>query len=70
MPLYEYTCNKCNEDFMLLQPADIKSGETVCPSCGTTRIQKRFSTFASKMTGSADSSGGGRSCPPSGCGCS
>jgi putative FmdB family regulatory protein len=69
MPLYEYVCEECSEDFTLLQTTHVKPGETICPKCGTTHIQKRFSTFSSKVAGETGFSGGGHSCPPTGCGC-
>jgi len=70
MPLYEYGCSDCTELFTLLQPVSVKPGETVCPKCGTSRVQKRFSSFASKVQGKTEFSGGGsHSCPPAGCGC-
>jgi putative FmdB family regulatory protein len=69
MPLFEYVCEKCSATFTLLQKAEVRPGETVCPKCGAQHVQKIFSTFASKIAGRAEPSGGGHSCPPAGCGC-
>ena len=71
MPLYEYQCSKCAEPFTLLQNMTVRPGETVCPHCGTDKIQRLFSTFASKVDGRTGLSKG---IPPSvcatgGCGC-
>lgn len=69
MPLYEYICASCEAGFTLLQSIHVKPGETGCPKCGATDVQKKFSPFASKVEGKAESSGGGHACPPAGCGC-
>jgi putative FmdB family regulatory protein len=70
MPLYEYVCSDCRETFTLLQTVHVKPEETVCPQCGKDHVQKRFSTFASKVEGrNVPSGGGSHSCPPTGCGC-
>ena len=51
MPLFEYHCKPCHKDFTLLQSADVNKEETVCTACNTP-AQYRFSTFASKVSGS------------------
>jgi len=43
MPLYEYRCNKCGEEFEELVTG---SGNNVlCPKCGTQDVKKKFSLF-------------------------
>ncbi len=70
MPLYEYVCSDCEEVFTLLQTIHVKQGETSCPKCKTTHIQKRFSPFVSKVQDGTEPPGGStHSCPPTGCGC-
>jgi putative FmdB family regulatory protein len=70
MPLYEYACSDCTEVFTVLQTLHVKPGETFCPKCNTTDVQKRFSPFVSKTQDGMEPSGGGtHSCPPTGCGC-
>ena len=70
MPMYEYVCSNCTESFTLLQTLHVKPGETICPGCGETQVEKRFSPFVSKTEGGSDPFGGtGNSCPPAGCGC-
>ena len=70
MPLYEYACSDCAEVFTVLQTLRVKPGETICPKCNTTHVQKRFSLFVSKTQNGIGPSGGGtQSCPPTGCGC-
>lgn len=44
MPIYEYSCNKCNNHFELLTFGNGK--EVKCPKCKSKNIKKDFSTFA------------------------
>ena len=46
MPIFEYKCSACGDDFELLVPSD---AEEACPSCGSSRIDKKFSVFASHV---------------------
>ncbi len=74
MPLYEYLCRKCSNEFTLLQQVSVGEGETVCPKCGTDNIKRLFSTFSSNGEKEADSfsagnPGGGHGCGSGGCGC-
>lgn len=75
MPLYEYRCDSCGNDFEAL----VRSArdEPKCPSCGASALTKQFSVPASaRANGSASSSlplceapmpsGGG--CAAMGCG--
>lgn len=45
MPIYEFICNKCGNEFEEL----VKSSESKvrCPRCNSTKIDKCFSTFSS-----------------------
>ncbi|MCG3114755.1 MAG: zinc ribbon domain-containing protein [Candidatus Manganitrophus sp. SA1] len=70
MPIYEYACLECKEQFTLLQSLSAKAEETPCPHCGERKSRRLFSTFASRPNGETSSS------PPStghshsgGCGC-
>ncbi len=72
MPLYEYICSTCEDDFTLLQSVHIKPGETICPECGSTEVVKQMSAFAPKVPSGFPSSGppaGGCGMPPGGGGC-
>lgn len=63
MPIYEFHCEKCEKDSeILVRSSDWKG--TKCPHCGSTKLDKKFSTFAaSANAGEAPSCGmgGGRS---------
>jgi putative FmdB family regulatory protein len=46
MPIFEYKCSSCGGDFELL----VRGGtELSCPECGSARIDKKFSVFASHV---------------------
>jgi putative FmdB family regulatory protein len=49
MPLYEYTCDKCQTEFELLIRGDEKPA---CPDCGSSRLHKHFSVPAAHTRGS------------------
>ena len=40
MPIYEYACADCGHEFEKLVRRDATPS---CPSCGTTRVERRFS---------------------------
>ena len=55
MPIYEFHCEGCGKDAEILVRSSNWEG-TACPQCGSTRLTKKFSTFAS--TGTAGSEPG------------
>ena len=66
MPIYEFHCEKCAIDSEILVRSSEWKG-TKCPKCGSTKLTKKFSVFASagaeSTEGPSCASGGG------GCGC-
>jgi len=58
MPIYEYTCGKCGEDFEALVPRP--SAKAPCPECGSKKVSKRMSAPG------GFSMGGGSSVAPCG----
>ena len=63
MPLYEYSCQDCDQKFEKLIRSGNRDQEAVCPSCGSTRTKRAISLFA---TCSMKSMAGGdveASCP-------
>ena len=63
MPIYEYTCKKCAEEFEVLLMD--RNEKVSCPSCGARNPTKRFSVFAHKSDSKFSSSSSGSGC--SGC---
>jgi putative FmdB family regulatory protein len=71
MPIYEFHCEKCGKDSELLVRSSKWAG-TKCPHCGSSKLDKKFSTFAATTaaeTSSGKSFGGGGHCCGGACGC-
>jgi putative FmdB family regulatory protein len=71
MPIYEFHCGKCERDSEILVRSSDWAG-TKCPHCGSEKLAKKFSTFASKSEGAASApvgKPGGGGCGGGGCGC-
>lgn len=49
MPLYEYTCSACQQQFEVLVRGDERPA---CPECGGTRLEKLLSVPAAHTGGS------------------
>ena len=53
MPIYEFACAKCGKDSeILVRSSDWKG--TTCPHCGSRRLEKKLSVFASGAGDSAE----------------
>jgi putative FmdB family regulatory protein len=63
MPMYEYTCQKCEEEFEELVFGN--DDDVECPKCNSQKIKRKMSAFAIKSGSSYRPSGGSSSC--SGC---
>jgi len=50
MPIYEFHCEKCGEDSEVLVRSSKWEG-TPCPRCGSKKLAKKLSTFASSVAG-------------------
>ncbi|HSB51812.1 MAG TPA: zinc ribbon domain-containing protein [Dissulfurispiraceae bacterium] len=62
MPIYEYVCRKCDEQFSLFQSIYANEKDTRCPKCGADDVKKKISGFSCLSFGgysSAGSAGGG-----------
>ncbi len=64
MPIYEFHCEKCERDSeILVRSTDWKG--TTCPHCGSAKLAKKLSVFASANAGGSDApsgNGGGGGC--------
>ena len=58
MPIYEYACKKCSENFAILQWTSEEEAETACPRCGSKDIKKIISSFSCSSDDTGSSSGG------------
>jgi putative FmdB family regulatory protein len=72
MPIYEFHCGKCGRDSEVLVRSSNWRG-TKCPLCGSSKLDKKFSTFAAAAGREGSPSpkfgGGGRHCCGGACGC-
>jgi putative FmdB family regulatory protein len=64
MATYEYICLACERPFEERRSMAAVDTATACPSCGSDRVRRRFSLFA---TTAGETSGGPAS--GGGCGC-
>ncbi|MBD3309129.1 zinc ribbon domain-containing protein [candidate division KSB3 bacterium] len=56
MPIFEYACEQCGQEFEKLV---LRSAETItCPTCETPHVKKKFSVFGMKSGGTFVSSSG------------
>ena len=70
MPIYEFHCEQCERDSeILVRLTDWKNSK--CPHCGSSKLRKNFSTFASTNAGEKPTrkKAGGHSCGGGMCGC-
>ncbi len=51
MPLYEYRCEGCGEQFEQVQNVNARAEDTVCPHCQARKATRLLSAFASKIVG-------------------
>lgn len=61
MPFYEYVCEACGKDFVLLQSMTATAGDTSCPYCHEKKAKKMVSKFSALGGGHASCGTGGQS---------
>ncbi|HVV72249.1 MAG TPA: zinc ribbon domain-containing protein [Verrucomicrobiae bacterium] len=67
MPIYEFHCEKCERDSEILVRSSRWQG-TKCPHCGSAKLSKKFSVFASAGAAAAEAPACGTKSSGS-CGC-
>jgi putative FmdB family regulatory protein len=55
MPIYEYACENCGQEFEELVRGDERPA---CPACGQSRVERQMSVPSAHIAGS-----GGSACP-------
>ena len=74
MPMYEYTCRKCNHAFEKLVKSMSSTDPIHCPKCASKQTDRKISVFAVASEGSGKSAAAaempmcGRCGVPGGCG--
>ncbi len=68
MPIYEFDCTVCSEEFEELVFGNVAIKEVTCPECGSHKVVKKISTFASRVAGgnSFSLTNSASSCSPGG----
>jgi putative FmdB family regulatory protein len=70
MPLFEFECEQCGETFEELVRSSVAITDVLCPTCQSSQIHKKMSTFASHLAGGSSASSGrsasAASCAPGG----
>jgi putative FmdB family regulatory protein len=61
MPIYEYRCEECDEDFEVFVRSPSQRANPTCPKCGSHRVRKAISLFG---VGGATTSTSDASCSP------
>ncbi len=56
MPLYEFVCPDCDDNFEKLVRSLAAVEEVTCPTCGSKNVRKKISNFASQVRGGSTSS--------------
>lgn len=56
MPLFEFTCRDCGQNFEELVRITSHIEGVTCPICNGTDVKKKVSTFASKTSGGSSPS--------------
>jgi len=62
MPIYEYKCKKCDENFELFVRVSSQQDKPACPECGSSKVKKAISLFG--LSGANASSRTVASCGP------
>jgi putative FmdB family regulatory protein len=57
MPIFEFTCNNCGNDFEELLRSANAINEVECPTCHSPEVEKKVSLFASRIVGGVFSGG-------------
>ena len=65
MPLYEYRCADCGNEFEMMMRFSEADRRPACPACESPKTQKKLSAVASFGSAASDS-GGSSSCTPRG----
>jgi putative FmdB family regulatory protein len=62
MPIYEYRCEECDEDFEVFVRSPSQRASPICPKCGSHRVRKAMSLFG--VGGATSSRTSEASCSP------
>jgi len=67
MPIFEFVCQQCQHGFEeIMTFAALEAGEAACPKCGSPKVERGLSNFATGQGGGQ----AGTPCGGGGCGSS
>lgn len=68
MPIYEFDCQSCGNEFDKLVRSMSAVSDVTCPACDSSQIKKKMSLFSSRTGGlnSDSASSSSASCSPGG----
>ena len=49
MPLFEFSCNSCDQSFEELLRSSETISDVICPVCGSNEIRKKMPRIASRL---------------------
>jgi putative FmdB family regulatory protein len=68
LPIFEFTCRACGARFEeIMTFAEMEAGKAACSACGSPKVERDLSTFATG-SGSVTSSSSSLPCGGGGCG--
>jgi putative FmdB family regulatory protein len=67
MPIFEFRCGKCGENFEVFFRSRDEKVAILCPKCGSKKAKRLMSAFAGKV-GRTSAGGGCGSCAATTCG--
>ena len=53
MPIYEFVCEVCRNEFDLMRPMDQADAPAKCDSCGSRKTKRKISLFNARSGGKA-----------------
>jgi putative FmdB family regulatory protein len=59
MPIYEYTCQDCQQTFEIIRPMKDADAKLSCIHCRSDRVKRQLSLFNAASGGKAITTGGG-----------
>ena len=67
MPIFEFTCKKCKENFEVLFRSRDEKVPIECPKCGSRKAERQMSAFAGKVGNTSAGGSGCGGCSSSSC---
>jgi putative FmdB family regulatory protein len=68
MPIFEFKCRKCRENFEVLFRSRDENLSVACPKCGSIKVERLMSAFAGKIGNTSAGGDGCGSCAATSCG--